>query len=64
MRPNPFIDVQESDWFYSDVLYAAENGLFNGTSGTTFSPHTPATRAMLAIVVPCVLLITKLKNTI
>lgn len=44
---NPFSDVSESDWFYSAVEYVTENGLFTGTSATTFSPGSPMTRAML-----------------
>jgi uncharacterized repeat protein (TIGR02543 family) len=47
---NPFADVKESDWFYGDVQYAYLNGLFNGTSATTFSPQMPMTRGMLVTV--------------
>jgi hypothetical protein len=47
---NPFTDVKADDWFYGDVEYAVENGLFNGTSATTFSPNVPMTRAMLITV--------------
>ena len=46
----PFTDVHESDWFYKDVAFAYENGLFAGTSDTTFSPNTSMTRAMLVAV--------------
>ena len=46
----PFTDVRESDWFYDDVVFAYENGLFSGTSDTTFSPNTSMTRAMLVTV--------------
>lgn len=46
----PFTDVLESDWFYDDVVFAYENGLFAGTSDTTFSPNTSMTRAMLVTV--------------
>ena len=46
----PFTDVREADWFYDDVVYAYENGLFSGTSDTTFSPNTSMTRAMLVTV--------------
>ena len=46
----PFTDVRESDWFYKDVAFAYENGLFAGTSDTTFSPNTSMTRAMLVAV--------------
>jgi hypothetical protein len=47
---NPFTDVKESDWFYGDVRYVHENGLFAGTSATTFSPGTPMTRGMIVTV--------------
>lgn len=46
----PFTDVRESDWFYEDVAFAYENGLFAGTSDTTFSPNAAMTRAMLVTV--------------
>ena len=46
----PFTDVRESDWFYKDVAFAYENGLFAGTSNTTFSPNASMTRAMLVTV--------------
>lgn len=45
-----FTDVRESDWFYEDVAFAYENGLFAGTSDTTFSPNASMTRAMLVTV--------------
>ena len=47
---NPFTDVKESDWFYEDVKYANENGLFAGTTQTTFSPDEAITRGMLVTV--------------
>lgn len=47
---NPFIDVKESDWFYGDVKYVCQNGLFNGTSNTVFGPNVTMTRAMLVTV--------------
>ena len=47
---NPFIDVDRDDWFYGDVEYVAKNGLFYGTSETTFSPDMPMTRGMLVTV--------------
>ena len=46
----PFTDVHETDWFYNDVLFAYEEGLFAGTSDTTFSPNAAMTRAMLVTV--------------
>ena len=42
--------MRESDWFYEDVAFAYENGLFAGTSDTTFSPNASMTRAMLVTV--------------
>ena len=47
---NPFTDVSEKDWFYSDVMFVYENGLMLGTSKTLFSPHGTATRGMMATV--------------
>lgn len=46
----PFTDVLQADWFYNDVVFAYENGLFSGTSDTTFSPNASMTRAMLVTV--------------
>ena len=46
----PFTDVRRSDWFYEDVAFAYENGLFSGTSDTMFSPNASMTRAMLVTV--------------
>ncbi len=34
-------DISESDWFYDDVLYVLENGIFSGTGENAFSPHDP-----------------------
>ena len=45
-----FTDVKPSDWYYEAVEYSAENGLFNGTSSTTFSPNIPMTRGMFVTV--------------
>lgn len=47
---NPFGDVSANDWFYEDVRYVHENGLFAGTNSTSFSPKATMTRAMLATV--------------
>jgi len=37
-RFNPFIDVKEADWFYSDVLDSYELGLINGRTANTYVP--------------------------
>jgi len=47
---NPFADVKESDWYYAAVEFANENGLFYGTSDTTFEPNSDMSRGMLATV--------------
>ena len=46
----PFTDVHTNDWFYNDVAYVYEAGLFAGTSDTTFSPYASMTRGMLVTV--------------
>lgn len=46
----PFRDVKTGDWFYNAVCYVVEQGLFNGTTTTTFEPNSPMNRAMLATV--------------
>ncbi|MCC8079268.1 MAG: S-layer homology domain-containing protein [Oscillospiraceae bacterium] len=42
---NPFNDVSESDYCYTAVLWALENGITTGTSGTEFNPDADCTRA-------------------
>lgn len=46
----PFTDVRETDWFYDDVVFAYENGLFSGTTATTFSPSENVTREQMAAI--------------
>jgi hypothetical protein len=43
-------DVAASDWYYEDVKFVTENGLFKGVSATEFAPNARMTRAMLATV--------------
>ncbi|MBQ7625164.1 MAG: S-layer homology domain-containing protein [Clostridia bacterium] len=45
-----FSDVTPSDWFYADVLYAAEKGLLSGTGNGKFTPNGKTTRAMAVTV--------------
>lgn len=47
---NPFTDVKPGDWFYADVRYVYENGLFLGTSPERFSPGVTMNRGMLITV--------------
>lgn len=39
-----------ADWSHAGIDYAIANGLFNGTSETTFSPNEKMTRGMIATV--------------
>ncbi|MBQ7921367.1 MAG: S-layer homology domain-containing protein [Clostridia bacterium] len=47
---NPFKDVYKSADYYTAVKFVYDNGLFNGTSATTFEPHGEMTRAMFVTV--------------
>ena len=46
----PFTDVAEGDWYHDAVAYCWENGIMDGTSGTTFAPNMLLNRAMMAQV--------------
>ena len=45
-----YSDVTEDMWSYKDIMYVSENGLMNGTGGSTFSPAVSLTRAMVVTV--------------
>ena len=45
---NPFSDVAADIWYTDAVLWAVEQGITNGTSGTTFSPDHTVTREQMA----------------
>ena len=45
-----YSDVNESMWSYGDIKYVTENGLMNGTGGSSFSPTVSLTRAMVVTV--------------
>ncbi|SBW04877.1 exported hypothetical protein [uncultured Eubacteriales bacterium] len=47
---NSFADVRSGAWYYDAVKYAVQNGLFTGTTTTTFGPETDMSRAMLVTV--------------
>lgn len=47
---NPFIDINDSQWFYDDVQYAYANGLIGGTAPNIFSPFMPTTRGMIVTI--------------
>jgi hypothetical protein len=44
-----FTDI-EGHWAYEAIVFAVENGLFNGTSDTTFSPNIAMNRGMFVTV--------------
>ncbi|MFI3230120.1 MAG: S-layer homology domain-containing protein [bacterium] len=46
---NPFTDIN-SHWAKDNILYAVQNGLFTGTTDTTFSPDSNMTGAMVITV--------------
>ena len=45
-----YSDVNDEMWAYDDIMYVTENGLMNGTGGSTFSPAVSLTRAMVVTV--------------
>ena len=45
-----FTDVKPGSWYYEAVDYAVTEGLFNGTSATTFNPNGTMTRGMFVTV--------------
>ena len=46
----PYTDVAEDSWSYEGIKYVTDNGLMNGTGGTSFSPTVALTRAMVVTV--------------
>jgi hypothetical protein len=42
---NPFVDVNEAEYYFESVLWALKNGITTGTSETTFEPYKSCTRA-------------------
>ena len=45
-----YSDVNKDMWSYGDIVYVTENGLMNGTGGSTFSPAMSLTRGMVVTV--------------
>lgn len=45
-----YSDVDDTMWSYDDIMYVTENGLMNGTGGSSFSPTASLTRAMVVTV--------------
>ena len=46
-----FTDVTKSNWFYDTVMEAYEKGIVKGTTDTTFSPQTTASRGQVVTMV-------------
>ena len=44
---NPFVDVKESDYFFTPVLWAVQKGITNGISATEFGPNNNCTRGQI-----------------
>ncbi len=47
----PFIDVQQNDWFYTDVAKAVSSKTVSGFSDGTFRPTETVTRAQAAVLI-------------
>lgn len=47
---NQFTDVKPGQWYYSAVEYVTQEGLFSGTSASTFAPNQAMTRGMFVMV--------------
>ena len=47
LTENPFVDVQESDFFYEAVLWALERGITTGVNDTHFAPTMECNRAQI-----------------
>ena len=45
-----FTDVPADYWAHDAIQYVTDEGLFSGTSGSTFTPGGTMTRAMLWVV--------------
>ena len=44
---NPFVDVNDSDYYFESVLWAVDKGITTGTSNMTFAPKDNCTRAQV-----------------
>ncbi|MCI2056645.1 MAG: S-layer homology domain-containing protein [Oscillibacter sp.] len=45
-----FTDLKAEDWSFGGIAYAVEQGLFAGTSASTFAPNSPMTRQQMWMV--------------
>ena len=49
-QKHPFTDVPSGSWYEDAAAYVYENGIFAGTSATTFDPNSTMTRGMFVTV--------------
>ena len=47
---NPFTDVKSGAWYADAIVWAADQGIVNGTSATTFAPDAFITREQIATI--------------
>lgn len=45
-----FTDVKEGNWFYDQIVWAAENGIVNGVTPTEFKPNDKITREQIVTI--------------
>ena len=45
-----FTDVPAGQWYSDAILWAAQNGVVNGMTPTTFAPNRPITREQIAVI--------------
>ena len=46
-KENPFLDVSETQFFYTTVLWAVEEGITSGMTATSFAPTSSCNRAQI-----------------
>lgn len=49
-KQNRFTDVGTGEWYTDAVIWAADCGIVNGTSQTTYDPNAPITREQIATI--------------
>ena len=49
-QENPFTDVSAGSYYYQAVLWAVEEGITTGVTGTTFAPDALCTRSQAAVL--------------
>ncbi len=50
LEPNPYTDVDETDWYYDAAMTMDQRLLMGGTTETTFGGDTPTSRGMIATI--------------